>query len=646
MKIRLEYLDLFTRQSVEKFDFSRTVTFIYGPIGQGKSTVARLVDYCLGGKIERTPALQKEFVSCTLSAKMGSFDCKFERGAQDTQKVRVSWIGSDESEGSVNAPLVTQTDPLIEGYEVFSLSDLIFHFCGMNPIKVRESSRDPNSPLVRLSFRDIWWYCYLEQTHLDSSFFRLEDPARSRKSQDAMRFFTGLHSERLSELDEGLIRARDEQRTKRETVEQIRKFMNRFEFDSEADLELQLSQAVGLLSEAENKRSDLDRHRQAETHPTDDLRKRLRELGDEIDSLQEAVADSQESIAEQRSLRAEFVTAKTKATRTAEAGKVFDDVEYDRCPDCGVDISDRPQSTDHCRLCGSPEHSNAEITSVELEVLRRDLNERIDQITDALSRKERQLTKTKKELSVKLHLKRELDRQLQDELRRYDSAFIESIRVIEREIATMRERINSLQRLRLMPQAIGTLLEEAGLLQGQIDRLRSSVDEERFRLKRADRNIASIADEFKRILLSISYPGMSTDDSILIEPKNWRPIILHEEQAWSFWETGSGGKKTLFNVCYALAIHSAARKNDMPVPNILMIDSPTKNISEDEDPELVRALYDEIYRLVANEDSGGIQFLIIDSDLVQPAQPLPGFLERRMAGERDAPSLIPYYDGP
>lgn len=481
---------------------------------------------------------------------------------------------------------------------------------------------------------------------MDSSFFRLEDPHKGRKSQDAMRFFTGLHSERLSELDEQLIKARDEQRSKRETVEQIRKFMSRFEFDSEADLELQLSEAANRLSEAEQNRLELDQRRLADTHPSDQLRARLRELSAEIECIQEAVIDAEDSIVEQKALRAEFVTAKTKAKRTTEAGKIFDKVKYERCPECGVDISERSTNEGHCGLCHSPEQKQEELTATDLEVLRRDLNERIDQITDAISRKERELVRTRKDLDIKIRIKIALDRQLQDELRRYDSAFIESIRTIERDIATMKERITSLERLRLMPQAISALEEEAGMLQGRIDRLRSSVDEERFRLRRADQNIAAIAAEFKRILLSISYPGMSPDDDIVIEPRNWRPVIHHEEQEWSFWETGSGGKKTLFNVCYALAIHSVAKENQMPVPSVFIVDSPTKNISEDEDPELVRALYDEIYRLVSTEEEDGLQVLIIDSDLVVPRPPLPGFLDRRMAGEPEAPSLIPYYIGP
>jgi hypothetical protein len=84
----------------------------------------------------------------------------------------------------------------------------------------------------------------------------------------------------------------------------------------------------------------------------------------------------------------------------------------------------------------------------------------------------------------------------------------------------------------------------------------------------------------------------------------------------------------------------------MPVPNILIIDSPTKNISEDENPELVQSLYREIYRLAANRSGADTQFLLIDSDLVEPEIGLREFSQRRLAGEPDVPSLISYYVGP
>ena len=645
MKMRLRHLVLRARRTTEQINFSEVVTFLHGPVSTGKSTVARLVDYCLGGDLERTPAIQQEFVAVELALVLGKYDCTIERAADDTQSVRVTWSRPGDDIGSANVPLSPQAVPFLDP-EVYNLSDLIFHFCGVTPIKVRQRSRDPDSPLIRLSIRDIWWYCYLDQLHLDSSFFRLEDPFRGRKSQDAMRFFTGLHSERLSQLDAELMSTVDEQRSKRDAVQQIRSFMNRFELGSELDMVAQLQAAEQELAAAERRRSELERTRSAQTHPTDPLRDALRRLSTEIENIRQALAESRESIAEQKALRAEFITAKTKAERADQAARVLEGARYQRCPECGTDISDRANDEARCRLCGSTHTDDATATPLELEALRRDLNERIDQIADSIARRERELARTMRQLKQAEHRKAALDRQLQEELARYDSAFVESIRGVEREIATLVERIRSLRRLQQMPQAIDELEEHAGALQGRIDRLRTSVNEERDRLRAADANIAAIAAEFKRMMLSVSFPGVSEEDQVVIDPRNWKPTVVHGQQEWGFWDAGSGGKKTLFNVCYALAIHAVALERQMPVPGVLIIDSPTKNISEDENPELVRSVYAEIYRLARGQDGRRLQFLLIDSDLVGPGADLPGFSERRMAGEPGAPSLIPYYAGP
>lgn len=150
MNLRLVELILRTRQTTEHLPFSPTVTFIHGPIGRGKSTVARLIDYCLGGDLERTVAIRQEFVAAELLATIGVHECRLERGADDASSVRVTWSGPDGQVESVNAPLVAGDAPIL-GEEVFNLSDLLFYLASIVPIKVRRS-RDPDSPLVRLSF--------------------------------------------------------------------------------------------------------------------------------------------------------------------------------------------------------------------------------------------------------------------------------------------------------------------------------------------------------------------------------------------------------------------------------------------------------------------------------------------------------------
>lgn len=645
MNISLKLATIRTRRTTEKIYFSDSVTFLYGPVGTGKSTVARLIDYCFGGSLERTPAIQQEFVSVVLTAALGDYECTFERGAEDTQSVRVSWSRGDDERGSINAPLSAGGEALLEA-EVFNLSDLIFYLCNVEPIKVLKRSQDPDSPTVRLSFRDLWWYCYLDQTHLDSSFFRLEDPLRGRKSQDAMRFFTGLHSERLSQLQSDLYRAVSEQQGSRRAVEQIRSFISRFNFGSEAELEAQIAHNEAELKNAIDQKRELETGRAADIHPTDKLRDELRELSRTVSGLREAVYDSLNMISQQESLRAELITSKIKAGRAEKASEILKGVDYCSCPQCGADISHRPHVAEKCRLCGTFVEEREVSDGGDSEDVRREINDRIDQISDSIKRRRLVVARTRQDLDRAEREKSDLDLKLRDDLSRYDSSFVESIRKVDSDIAMLQERRLSLEKLREMPRAISDLEEMAGALQGRIDRIRSAIDDERNQLRSGDDNARCIANKFKSIMLDIGFPGVMPSDDVILDPRNWKPNVVHSDQRWGFWDTGSGGKKTLFNVCYALAVHAVARERSLPVPSVLIVDSPTKNISDEENPELVESLYREIYELAAKEYGGGTQFLLIDSDLIEPGPEFIGFSQRRMAGEPEAPSLISYYDGP
>ncbi|RJX19451.1 MAG: hypothetical protein C4575_08545 [Desulforudis sp.] len=631
-----------TKRTTETVQFSPSATFIHGPVGTGKSTVARLIDFCFGGRLEKTPAIQQEFISAELILELSKFACRFERAMTDNSALRVTWNDGHGDIGSVNAPFDDDGVRLLNA-DVYNLSDLIFYLCGVTPIKVRKRYRDPDSPLVRLSFRDLLWYCYLNQDHLDSSFFRLEDPFRGLKSRDAMRFFTGLHSDRLNQLEIDLVSTLDGQRSKREAVSHIRSLMARFQLGTELDLVDQTKKVQQELLEASARRDELDRTRSSETHAVDPLRMQLRQLTSEIADLEIALSDTDELIGQQESLRSELITAKIKATRTEQAGNILEGVDFGQCPKCGADISDIDGKSGVCRLCRNTPKSEEAVVSIGFEALRRDLNERIDELTDSIARRRATRERQQRSLSQANARKAALDRQLADELAKYDSAFVTSIRATDREVAMLQERLASLERLKELPEAVNRLEEEAGELQGQIDRLRSAVKEERARLQQADEHVQRIADRFLDILLYVGFPGVYNDDHVVLHPRNWRPMVVHGEQEWGFFDAGSGGKKTLFNVCYALAVHSVAAENNLPVPSFLIIDSPTKNISKDEDPKLVRALYDAIYQLASTLP---IQFLLIDSDLVKPRIDLPEFSQRRMAGTSDAPSLISYYKGP
>jgi|SRR5579883_193089 len=254
MYLRLKHLQLNCRQSVEFISFAERLSFFHGEMSAGKSSVPALVDYCLGGRFSKTPALSAELVSVQLRLAIGSNDVIIERVPTDSNRAQVSWQTEAGERFQISAPLRVPNDAVpIFSETVFTFSDLILNLVGIDVIKVRKRTYDPDSNLVRLSIRDLLEFTYLDQDHLDSDFFLLDQPVRKEKSQDAIRYFVGFMSDRLNELQIELQEVRQEQRTKRETVSQIEAFLGRFGFASEGKITEELTalneEAQGLQQE-------------------------------------------------------------------------------------------------------------------------------------------------------------------------------------------------------------------------------------------------------------------------------------------------------------------------------------------------------------------------------------------------------------
>ena len=123
-------------------------------------------------------------------------------------------------------------------------------------------------------------------------------------------------------------------------------------------------------------------------------------------------------------------------------------------------------------------------------------------------------------------------------------------------------------------------------------------------------------------------------------------IYPHGDESLSYTLSGagSGGKKTLFNICYAIALHRLTEELGLPLPPFVIIDSPMKNIGTEVNKDIFIAFYNHLYGLLSSTMSK-TQVIIIDTELSAPTMPLD-FTERLMiAGSSEHPPLIPYYSG-
>ncbi len=189
MRLRLFHLQLLNKQSIELVEFAERLSFFHGEMSSGKSTIPALIDFCFGGRFPRTPALTSELVSVQLRAQLGDNDVLIERIPNESNHVQVSWETADGRHFQASAPLRPNAgSPPIFGENVFAFSDLVLALLGVDVIKVRKRSQDQDSSLVRLSFRDILEFVYLDQDHLDFGLLspRSADPEGEEPGRPAL----------------------------------------------------------------------------------------------------------------------------------------------------------------------------------------------------------------------------------------------------------------------------------------------------------------------------------------------------------------------------------------------------------------------------------------------------------------------------
>ncbi len=646
MKIVLNSLVLQCREDRISINLSHQISFFHGQIGSGKSSIVRLIDFTLGGKLEYTPAIQQELVTATLNVKIGEFDVILERQL-DSSVVQVTWKNDQEQAATVLAPIKRSENPIWEN-TIYSLSDLLFHLMGMKPIMARKSKLQEDTKMIRVSFRDFMWYCYLDQDHLDSSFFRLDDTFKANKSKDVMRFVVGYHSEKLSRLETDLIEKREERNVTINSARELRTFLKRLGFESVGEVEQRIKKTEQKLISARQRRVQLQRNYKDETHIGDNIRQNLRQLTRKLDEEETAIEDLKLRIEEQTSLRSELLSSKFKLARSISIASVLDNVKFDLCPSCGLDISKRVTKSDECYLC----HSDTKLASnkqpLEIEGIRLDIDSRIEDLENSIDIHKKSYRRQQKLVKKLRDAKQNMDKRLDEELKNYDSAYLASFRQVDREVARFEERLRGQKRMKELPYEIERLDKKVGTLTGDIESLNRRIVEEKGKLKHADSLIQELEELFKDTLVTVGFPGVSNRDKVEINRTTWNVSIYPyqtPDQSWGFDHAGSGGKKTLFNVSYLLAVHQLAEANKLPLPNLIIIDTPMKNIGEDKNEDIFQKFYEHLYFL-ADGPLSNTRFVIIDKDFILPSIEVDLYERFMTPDDSNNPPLIPYYTGP
>jgi hypothetical protein len=184
----------------------------------------------------------------------------------------------------------------------------------------------------------------------------------------------------------------------------------------------------------------------------------------------------------------------------------------------------------------------------------------------------------------------------------------------------LQEAENLVGLLRL-PQMLEAQREKLGAIVGEEQRLRAKLKEARRAAESDERNLERLKSLFLDCLVRAGVPGITSDDRVDIPTASFFPAVYgpdpNDVAVTTFATLSSGGKKTLFKCCFALAVHRLAVQIGAPLPELLIIDSPMKNISERENREQFEDFYGLVYELKEDE-LRGTQIVLIDKEFSGP----------------------------
>lgn len=655
MKLRLQSLELTFKKQRETITFS-DFTYFYGQMGAGKSSIARLVDYCFGADLDEeglTPALQQEFIAAELTIELEETVVSLERNAGET-KIHASWQQGKES-FEILVPARTPSGEVLAGTGVENLSDLIFYIAGVTPPKVRRSKTSEDSELQRLTLRNLLWYCYLDQDSMDSSFFhldRLADQFKRLPSRDVMRYMVGFHQEQVAQLEA--------------QIEQLRSIRQRNESGAKAMQDALDSAEIGdasqvlkrkqvLEAELKEVQEDLERVRaksqQLRTHAAQALQNRGRDMANQLAELHRALLELSETLRRDREHRNELNALSSRFLRTQSARQLLAGVDFNGCPKCGQSLPAR--SEDVCSVCGQI-HQDITTGAINDSALRDDLEARKADLDDVIERQERQLKLIERQIAEVADAKEELDVQLNMASKEYDSAYLSSALGQEKRQASLIQELRDLAKLEALANKINELAEASAKLLAKETGLKDVLRKAREQAEKDTQNIKKLKQYFLDCLWRSKLASFRKDDVVEMSSTNFFPEIHPKDEGdatvISYTNLGSGGLKTLYKCCFAVAVHRLAHEVSSILPTFLIIDSPMKSVSERENREQFLGFFDMLYELSETE-LVETQFVVIDKELCEPKENYTRTFASRHMKPNDGirpddnpdPPLIRYY---
>lgn len=420
------------------------------------------------------------------------------------------------------------------------------------------------------SFRDIYKYCYLKQTEIDNEDILGEKSwEKDFKRKATFEIIFKIFNEAIEAYKKALEEKREEEKELSIRLEGIQDFLKTLSIAGASEcavIEKRLQdEIVALQSELRKVKAN----KNVEPEESMMLRRKIEYLKNELDLISEKKITQAQYINKLRLLHNQYDGEIEKKKLAIEGYIAFNDYEFLFCPNCLKPLH-RTANFETCCLCGEEKGTDSSeliILKKEIGTLKRKSNEVLKQIEEE-EREYDTIIREEGRLKSNLH---EAETELQQLSKDYINPQIERIEYINYEIGRKNREAVDLQRNMQMF--------------GEVDRYNQLISDKRAAIKGLSNSIreltkntisenelfACLSSTFVEVLSAFEYPKLST---AYIDEKDYLPYVRDRK----YNDIGSLAAVSLITIAYYFTLLLVGREDRFAHPNLLIIDSPRKNL--------------------------------------------------------------------
>jgi hypothetical protein len=618
--------------------FQTGVNIIYGDSATGKSSILEFINYLLGSsKFVYDEEIETSVKYVVLEVAINGVTYVIKRDVFFPTKLIDVHTSTYESCDAVfpkqYAPNFSG-GPGPDGY----FSDFLLTALNLPVLKVREAPTQSDSTMVRLSFRDLFKYCYLKQDDVGSKqLLSNANWALSSKNKQTFRYIFNLLDSSITEIEQEIsnVKAKASELTKKH--EAVSEFLRETQFETAINLsditdEL-ISQAEFLKAELERVNSSMVANNDSYSFLKDSL---------EVFSIRRTAAsgakrDSELAIERFSRLKNDYSNdiAKLKAIQQAKKVVGAPVVSIFSCPICDSEVN-------LSRIKEEYKIDEADKANHEINALTRRIKD-----LDALVFEERnKLHKLSFDIEVLSSDQAKARRLLDEESAQMITPYLSERDGISSELATVKEKIRQSTHFMKVRNQQRTIYDEIVRLSKNHEALQAKLEILRSKAPSIVEIFSDLGDLLSKYLVTVN---IKDPRDISISTTSFLPVLRNR----NYIDITSGGLRTILSIGYYLGIFEYAISHQTNIPPFLMIDTVGKYLGktqskydetskvEDQkeavsDPLKYTNMYEYMISLVDRAAYKGIpcQIILVDNDVpLSIQQKYAGFVTAHFSSE-------------